>query len=52
VNATYKNLTDKLNSNFWRIPSSWKAIVENDKIKLWQVYCDYSELFTIIEKNK
>jgi len=52
VNGTYKNLTNKLNSNFWRTTASWKATVENNKIKLWQVYCDYSDLFRIIEKNK
>jgi ketosteroid isomerase-like protein len=52
ASATYKSLTNKLNSNFWRIPASWKAIVENNKIKHWQVYCDYSSLFKIIEKNK
>ena len=51
VNATYKNLANKLNSNFWRTPSSWKAIVENNKIKYWQVYCDYSGLFKILENN-
>jgi ketosteroid isomerase-like protein len=51
ISATYKNQTNKLNSNFWRIPASWKAIVENNKIKHWQVYCDYSNLFKIIEKN-
>ena len=52
ISATYKNITNKLNSNFWRTPASWKAIVENNKIKHWQVYCDYSGLFKIIEKNK
>jgi hypothetical protein len=52
VNATYKNLINELNSNFWRAPASWKAIVENSKIKHWQVYCDYSALFKIIEKAK
>jgi ketosteroid isomerase-like protein len=52
VNATYKNKTNKLNSNFWRTPASWKAIVENNKIKHWQVYCDYSDLFKIIDKNR
>ncbi len=51
ASATYKNLTNKLNSNFWRIPASWKAIVENNKIKHWQVYCDYSNLFDIISTN-
>ena len=50
--ATYKNQVNKLNTNFWRTPASWKAIVENNKIKLWQVYCDYSELLKIIGKNK
>jgi ketosteroid isomerase-like protein len=52
ASATYKNLTNKVNSNFWRIPAAWKSIVENNKIKHWQVYCDYSNLFKIIEKNK
>jgi len=52
ASGTYKNLTNKLNSNFWRTPASWKAIVENKKIKHWQVYCDYSNLFNIVEKNK
>jgi hypothetical protein len=51
VNATYKNLINDLNSNLWRTPASWKAIVENNKIKHWQVFCDYSGLFKIIEKN-
>ena len=51
ASGTYKNLTNKLNSNFWRAPAAWKAIVENNKIKHWQVYCDYSSLFKIIEKN-
>ena len=52
ASATYKNLANKSNSNFWRTPASWKAIVENKKIKHWQVYCDYSNLLKIIEKNK
>ena len=52
ANATYKNIKDESNSNFWRIPASWKAIVENNKIKHWQVYCDYSKLLKIIDKNK
>jgi ketosteroid isomerase-like protein len=50
--ATYKNLSNNENSNFWKSPASWKALVENNKIKHWQVYCDYSELLRIIDKNK
>ena len=52
VNATYKNLTNELNSNFWRITASWKAIIVNSKVKHWQVYCDYTDLLKIIEENK
>lgn len=51
ASGTYKNLINQSNTNFWRIPASWKAIIENNKIKHWQVYCDYSNLFKIIEKN-
>ena len=52
VKATYKNLTNNLNSNFWRTPASWKAIVEKEKIKNWHVYCDYTDLLKIIDENK
>lgn len=52
ASATYKNIKDESNGNFWRIPAAWKAIVENNKIKHWQVYCDYSKLLKIIDKNK
>ena len=52
ASGTYKNLKNELNSNFWRIPAAWKAITANGLIKHWQVYCDYSDLFKIVEKNK
>jgi ketosteroid isomerase-like protein len=48
VSGTYKNMKDEKNSNFWRTPASWKAIIEDQKIQHWQVYCDYSKLFKII----
>ncbi|NJK87579.1 MAG: nuclear transport factor 2 family protein [Bacteroidales bacterium] len=47
-NAKHKN--DK--QNHWRIPASWKVIVVNGKIKLWQVYADNSKVLDIINKNK
>ncbi|HNW98940.1 MAG TPA: nuclear transport factor 2 family protein [Bacteroidales bacterium] len=40
ASGTYKGAKDKMNSNYWRLPSAWKIIVENNKIKHWQVYCD------------
>jgi hypothetical protein len=50
--GTFKGVKNESNSNFWRTPASWKAIVKNGKILHWQVYCDYSGLFKIIDKNK
>ena len=32
--------------------AAWKAIVENDKIKLWQVYADWTEGMKIIEEDQ
>jgi len=34
--------------NHWLLPASWFAIVENGKIKHWQVYCDTKIPFEII----
>lgn len=25
---------------FWRLPAAWRVVVENGKVKVWQVYCD------------
>ncbi len=38
--------------NHWEIPAAWKAIVKDDKIKLWQVIADNSIVAEIIGKNK
>jgi limonene-1,2-epoxide hydrolase len=32
--------------------AAWKAIVENDKIKIWQVYADWSAAMKIIEEDQ
>ncbi len=52
TSATYKNLKNENNSNYWRIPAAWKAIIENNKIKYWQVYADNIIVMEIINKNK
>jgi ketosteroid isomerase-like protein len=51
ASGTYKNIKDNSNSNFWKTTAAWKAIVENKKIKHWQVFCDYSRLMEIINKK-
>jgi hypothetical protein len=38
--------------NHFRLPASWKAMLEGGKIKLWQVYCDTKIPYDIIERNK
>ena len=47
ASGSYKNLR----KNYWKIPAAWKAVVENDKIKLWQVFADNSVVVEIIMKN-
>ena len=49
--GTFKGLSDK-KDNYWHLPASWKAIIKNGKIQLWQVYADSKIPFDIINKNK
>ena len=49
ASGTYKGLNPE--RNHWKLPSAWKAVVENGKIKHWQVYCDTKIPMEIIEKN-
>jgi ketosteroid isomerase-like protein len=50
--GTFKGLETVGNENQWRLSTAWKAVVENGKIKLWQVYADTKIPFDIISKNK
>ena len=52
ASGTYKNLTNENNSNHWRIPAAWSAIVEDNHIKKWQVYADNLIVMDIINRNK
>lgn len=35
----------------WRLPAAWKAIVEDNRITLWQVFADTKIPFEIIQRN-
>lgn len=48
--GTYQGQSDK-RENYWHLPASWKAIIRNGKIDLWQVYADSKIPFDIINKN-
>jgi ketosteroid isomerase-like protein len=50
--ATYKNLKNENNSNYWRIPIACTALVKDNQINAWQVYADNSLVLEIINRNK
>jgi ketosteroid isomerase-like protein len=52
ASGTYRNLTNENNSNHWRIPAAWTAIVEDNHIKKWQVFADNIIVMDIINRNK
>jgi ketosteroid isomerase-like protein len=52
ANGTYRNLHNPEKSNHFHLPAAWRVIIENDKIKQWQVYADTKIPFEIIERNK
>jgi len=37
--------------NRWRIPAAWKAIVENDLVKEWRVYCENKPVYEIVNRS-
>lgn len=49
ASGSYKNIN--IETNFWKTPAAWKAIVKNKKIMHWQVYCDYTQLMEIVKNN-
>jgi ketosteroid isomerase-like protein len=51
ASGTYHNKETNDGSNTWKLPCAWKAIVEEEKISLWQVYSDTKVPYDIIEKN-
>ena len=53
ASGTYKTNNKNVdNNNHWKIPATWKAIVVDKKIKLWQVYADNSVVIEIINRNR
>jgi ketosteroid isomerase-like protein len=52
ANGTYRNLHNPERTNHFHLPAAWRVIVENDKIKQWQVYSDTKIPSEIMEKNK
>jgi len=36
--------------NFWKTPAAWRAVVEDGKIAIWQVYADNEAIRAIMRK--
>ena len=51
ASGTYQNKKVANNENHWRLPAAWRIVVDENKIKQWQVYCDSKIPFEIIERN-
>ena len=52
ASGTYKGLKNEANSNYWRVPAAWTAIVWDDKVKQWQVYADNTLAIEILSRNE
>jgi len=52
ASGTYNGTRGLVPENKIEMPAAWKAIVENGKVKLWQVYADWTEGCKIIEEDE
>jgi limonene-1,2-epoxide hydrolase len=50
--GTYNGNRGLIPENRIEWSAAWKMIVENDKIKIWQVYADWTEAMKIIEEDQ
>ena len=52
ASGTYKSLKNNENSNCWRVPAAWTAVVRDDEVKQWQVYADNTLAIEIYNRNE
>jgi ketosteroid isomerase-like protein len=52
ASGTFKSIKADKNVNHWKLPASWKVVVTDNKVRVWQVYTDTKIPFDIIGKNK
>jgi limonene-1,2-epoxide hydrolase len=52
ASGTYNGKRGLVAENRIAMPAAWKALVEKGKIKLWQVYADWTEGCKTIEEDK
>lgn len=49
--GTYKGKRGCVPENRIEMPAAWRAVVENGKVKVWQVYADWTEGTRIIGED-
>ena len=52
ASGTYNGKRGLVPENRIEMPAAWRAMVENGKVKLWQVYADWTEGSRIINEDK
>lgn len=50
--GTYNGKRGLAPENKIEMPAAWRAIVENGRVKLWQVYADWTEGWKIIAEDE
>ncbi|MEJ2193835.1 MAG: nuclear transport factor 2 family protein [Ignavibacteriaceae bacterium] len=50
--GTYNSRRGLVPENIIKMPAAWRAIIRDDKVKLWQVYADWREGIKIIEEDQ
>lgn len=48
--GTFHDLNPDSSHAHWRLPASWRAVVQGNKIAIWQVYADTKIPFEIIQR--
>lgn len=52
ASGTYLRSDNQSEENHWVINAAWRALVENGKIKEWQVFGDNKPVYEILERNR
>jgi len=52
ASGTYSLSKEEVGENHWEINAAWRALVEDGKIKEWQVFGDNKPVYEIIERNR
>jgi len=50
--GTYKGKRGLVPQNIIKMPAAWRAVIKDGKVKLWQVYADWTEGMKIIEEDQ